>query len=343
MPRVSVVVPAYNVERYIQQSMQSVLSQTFRDLELIVVDDGSTDGTRALALAFDDPRVRVVTQANRGLAGARNGGIRAARGEFIAFLDADDLWREDKLARHVEHFDRRPEVGVSYSQSAFIDDDGVPLHYLQRPKLTGISARDVFLRNPVGNGSAPVIRAATLKEVAYCPPDAAQIEDWYFDENFRRTEDVECWMRIVLTTRWQFEGIDQPLTLYRLNAGGLSADIIRQYESWEAMVTKVTGYAPRFSQEHAAAARGYQLRYLARRAIRLGQAANGLSLLRKAIAEHPGVLTEEPARSMATLAAGLACMTLPLAAYRWLESFGMRATAMLMQSTRSAPSHARSI
>lgn len=334
MPKVSVVVPAYNVQGYIEQSMRSVLAQTFRDFELIVVNDGSSDRTLEIAANFADRRVRVITQANRGLAGARNGGIRAACGDYIAFLDADDLWQPEKLARHVQHLDSRPQVGVSYSQSAFIAEDGTPMNYLQKPKLVDLTARDVFLRNPVGNGSAPVIRAATLRSISYRPLHGEPGEHWYFDENFRRTEDVECWMRIALTTAWRFEGIAKPLTLYRVNANGLSADLERQLESWESMVTKVSTYAPAFCLRHVAAARAYQLRYLARRAIRSGNAASGLALLRRAVASNPRVVAEEPIRSLATLFAGLVCLCLPLLAYRRIEALGMRLAAKLANATQ---------
>jgi hypothetical protein len=341
MPRVSVVVPAFNVERYLAQAMRCVLAQTYQDLELIVVDDGSTDGSRALAESFDDPRVRVISQANRGLAGARNTGIRAARGEFVAFLDADDLWRADKLACHVRHLDARPEVGVSICQSAFIAEDGEPMNYLQAPRLTGLEARDIFLRNPVGNGSAPVIRAATLRDIAYLALDGRPGEYSYFDESFRRTEDVECWMRIALTTHWRFEGLAEPLTLYRVNAGGLSADLDKQYASWECMVAKLEHYAPAFCRAHVAAARAYQLRYLARRAIRLGQAGTGLALLARALVGHPRMLVDEAARTLATLSAGLVCLVLPMRLYRRLESAAMRVAAARSAASRVTSAAAR--
>jgi len=112
-PLVSVVIPAFNAVRFLTGSIPSVLAQTWTDFELIVVDDGSTDATAACVQAFDDPRIRLVSQTNRGLAGARNGGIREARGTYIAFLDADDLWHPEKLARHVAHLQSQPGVGVS--------------------------------------------------------------------------------------------------------------------------------------------------------------------------------------------------------------------------------------
>ncbi len=149
-PLVSVIVPAYNAARFLPESIPSVLAQTWTDFELIVVNDGSTDDTVACVEAFTDPRIRLVSQANRGLAGARNGGIRAARGSFIALLDADDLWHPEKLARHVAHLQSRPGVGVSYSASAFMDDAGRDMHLMQTPKLQGRDAARCVFAQPGG-------------------------------------------------------------------------------------------------------------------------------------------------------------------------------------------------
>jgi glycosyltransferase involved in cell wall biosynthesis len=316
-PSVSVVVPAYNAARYLDISIPSVLAQTWTDFELIVVDDGSTDATAEKVGGFQDPRVRLVSQVNRGLAGARNAGIRAARGEFIAFLDADDLWHPEKLARHVEHLRRRPLVGVSYSASAFIDELGHDLHLMQAPKLRGVRPRDVFLRNPVGNGSAPVIRRQTLHDIAFVSPREVTGEWWYFDERFRQSEDIECWLRIALTTCWEFEGLASPLTHYRVNAGGLSAALDKQHASWEAVVERARAIAPRFVARHEHQARAYQLRYLARRAVTMGDAAKALRLQARALRMFPAMLLREPARTLTTLGASLALACLPTRTQEW--------------------------
>ena len=109
--QVSCVVPAYNSERFLGEALDSILDQTHRPLEIIVADDGSTDRTREIAAGYGDP-VRVVTQETAGPPATRNLGLAAARGEFIAFLDADDLWHKQKLARQLERFANRPEMGA---------------------------------------------------------------------------------------------------------------------------------------------------------------------------------------------------------------------------------------
>lgn len=330
-PLVSVIVPAYNAACFLPESISSVLAQTWRDFELIVVNDGSTDGTMACVEAFTDRRIRLVTQANRGLAGARNGGIRAARGTFIALLDADDLWHPEKLARHVAHLRANPAVGVSYSASAFMDNEGRDMHVMQSPKLRGVTPRDVFLRNPVGNGSAPVIRRKTLDDIAFVAPIGASRELWYFDERFRQSEDIECWLRIALSTHWIFEGLGDPLTRYRVNVDGLSAALDKQYATWEAAVDKARGIAPFFVARYERQARAYQLRYLARRALSMRDPARAARLLYRAMVGFPGMWREEPARTGITLAAALALACLPRATYEGLSSRASRVVGWLQR------------
>lgn len=335
-PLVSVVIPAFNAARFLPGSIPSVLAQTWTDFELIVVDDGSTDTTAACVQAFDDPRIRLVSQANRGLAGARNGGIREARGIYIAFLDADDLWHPEKLARHVAHLRSQPSVGVSYSASALMDDQGHDMRLMQKPKLHGVTARDVFLRNPVGNGSAPVIRRQTLDDIAFSAPTGAPGEWWYFDERFRQSEDIECWLRIALCTSWRFEGLAQPLTLYRVNAGGLSAALDKQYATWQAVVEKTRSIAPYFVAHYESRARAYQLRYLARRALSLQDPLSAGRLLVRAMRSFPGIWREEPARTGLTLAAVAAMACLPALLYRWLFAQARRGVGWLQRRPRPA-------
>ena len=133
--KISVVMPIYNVELFVAESVQSVLTQSFTDFELICVDDGGTDRSMEIVRNFDDDRIRIVSQANRGLAGARNTGIANARGDFIALLDSDDVWHRDKLQLHYIHLTANPEVGVSYAGSRLIDCDGQVLSIAMRPRL----------------------------------------------------------------------------------------------------------------------------------------------------------------------------------------------------------------
>lgn len=319
MPQVSVIMPVYNVEKFVARSIKSVLRQSYTDFELILVDDGGNDQSLAICQSFKDPRIRIVSQANRGLAGARNTGIRNAKGRYIALLDSDDLWHEEKLERHIRHLDANPAIGVSYSGSLFIDESDSSLGMSMTPKLTQIDTAHIFCRNPVGNGSAPVIRSAVFRDIAFSQLVDGKIEWAYFDETFRFGEDIECWMRIACNTKWTFEGIEGDLTLYRIVSGGLSANTTKMYEFWNKMFAKVETYAPHVAFQHGKRARAYQLRYYARRAVREGQGMKAVATVLKALCCAPIILIEEPKKTFVTLAAAIIASVLPKTLFQRLE------------------------
>lgn len=304
MPKASIVVPAFNCAKTLPETLASLCRQTFEDFEIVVIDDGSTDETPQIAEehAGRDPRIRVVRQPNRGLAGARNSGIATASAAFIGFCDADDLWHPSKLATHMEHFDASPQVGLSYSGSVLIDEHSTPTGHTQSPRLRNITAAHVFKRNPIGNGSAPMFRSAALRALAWRPKHETQ-RDWVFDETFRQSEDIECWLRFALKTDWQIQGVPGLLTSYRLNAQGLSANIDRQLETWERVVAKLRPLSPAFFKRHESAARAYQLRYLARRAVHSRDADTAQDLVRRSMRTSVTPLLEEPMKTLTTLAA----------------------------------------
>ncbi len=334
MPKVSVIMPVYAVEMFVADAVRSVLEQSYTDFELIIVDDCSPDNSITICRSFNDPRLRIVRHPqNRGLAAARNTGIRHATGAYLAFLDSDDLWCQNKLERHVAHLDEKPEVGVSFSRSAFINADGSPMHYHQMPRLSDISPAYLLCRNPVGNGSAPVIRREVFEDIrTECRFDS-DIRDCYFDEHFRQSEDIECWSRIALTTKWRFEGLPEALTMYRLNAGGLSAKLLEQLASWEQMIRKIRAYAPQILHDKEDLARAYQLRYLARQAIRLQDGAMAVSLMHRALLTRARIFVEEPGRTLITLGAAYALSILPRPLYSGLENIA-RGFMQRMQKRR---------
>lgn len=304
-PKIYVVMPIYNVEDFVGEAVQSVLDQSFKDFELICVDDGGTDRSMDIVMAFNDPRIRIVSQANRGLAGARNTGIAQARGDYVALLDSDDVWHRDKLMLHYIHLTANPDIGVSYAGSRMIDRDGGVLSVAMRPKLGRVTARDIICRNPVGNGSAPVLRRSELDKAAFIHPTVPGRRCW-FDEEFRQSEDVELWTRLAVKHNVVFAGIEGLLTDYRIIPGALSANVVKQYLSWTKMFRKVRSYAPEFAAMHGNTARAYQLRYLARRALQLGNFKLARNLLRKAISLKPHIAVQEPRKTAITIAAVLA-------------------------------------
>jgi len=132
-PLVSVIVPVYNGGRYLRAALESVFAQTYRPIEVIVVDDGSTDDSGTIAQSF--PEVRYIHQTNQGVAAARNNGIEAARGEFFAFLDQDDLWTTDKLRVQVDYFLNHPDVGYTLTQQKFFLEPGATVPAWFRKEL----------------------------------------------------------------------------------------------------------------------------------------------------------------------------------------------------------------
>lgn len=324
MPKVSVIIPVYNVEKYIAETIDSVLAQTFTDFELIIIDDESKDGSIAICQGIADPRIHIIHQKNRGLAGARNTGIRHAQGGYLAFLDSDDVWRSQKLEKHVQHLDANPSVGVSFCCSEFIDDDSQPLGNYQIPKFKDITPELVLCRNPISNGSVPVIRKAVFQDIEFTADYYGTEEKFYFDDRFRQSEDIECWLRIALTTKWQLEGIADALTLYRVNSGGLSANMMKQLDSWEKVIAKTRAYAPEFMALWESLARAYQLRYLCRRAIRNKDGKSAIQLINRALKSNWKILIYEPQRSLLTIFAAYFIWMLPRSLYNSIESLAIK-------------------
>lgn len=331
-PTISVVIPVYNVERYIRETLDSVFAQTLQDFEIIIVDDESPDRSIEICQSYQDPRIRIVHQKNRGLAGARNTGIRNSCGKYIALLDSDDLWLPEKLEYHLKHLESNPEVGISFCRSAFIDDNSKPLDIYQMPKLTGIDAAHIFCRNPISNGSVPVFRREVLEAIKFEDNLQGQPEDNYFDEHFHQSEDIECWMRIALQTQWQIEGIPEALTLYRVNSTGLSAHVEAQLASWEMMVEKTRTYAPEFVSQWESLARAYQYRYLARRAIRNRDGQTAVQLINKSLQQNWHILTEETSRTLITITAAYIIYLIPKRLYLYIEKIAIKLIAKSQQN-----------
>lgn len=177
-PKVSVIMPCYNQARFVGEAIQSVLNQTYQDFELIVVDDGSTDGSHDIVAAIGDRRIRYHYQSNQGLAAARNAALCLARGEFVAFLDADDLFLPEKLTLQVQALDNQPEVGLVAGGYLFVDELGKPLAerrpWCYRPHLD----LSTWLRDCPVIVNAVLVRREWLKHVGGFDPALRRVEDW---------------------------------------------------------------------------------------------------------------------------------------------------------------------
>lgn len=208
-PAVTVVMAAKNYARFLPEAVESVRAQTFPDWELVIVDDGSTDDTPAAARPLlADPRVRYVRADRLGQSRAKNLGIRLGRGEFVAFLDADDAWRPAKLARQLALFRGRPDVGVVFSRRSLIDAAGRPLPpYPPVPPPRGHVLERMFTQNHVCFSSA-VVRRRVFDHVGG------------FDPEWDLAIDYDLWLRVA--KHYAFDFVDDELVLYRTGHGNLS-------------------------------------------------------------------------------------------------------------------------
>lgn len=185
-PRVSVLMPVYNAERYLREAIESILAQTFTDFEFIIVDDGSTDGTADILqeYASRDERVQIVSQANRGLTRSLNTSIRLARGELIARMDADDVAIRDRFEQQVRYLEQHPCTTALGGQVLLIDDEGLPIG----PEYLPTDHESLVRR--LWNGQYPIahptamIRASAMRQVNG------------YSEEFRVSQDFDLWFRI---------------------------------------------------------------------------------------------------------------------------------------------------
>ncbi|MEC5032501.1 MAG: glycosyltransferase family 2 protein, partial [Oscillatoria sp. PMC 1051.18] len=327
MKLVSVIIPVYNVEQYIADTVKSVLAQTYPNFELLIIDDGSPDRSIEICRQFCDSRIKIIRQENQGLPSALNTGIRNSQGDYLAFIDGDDIWLPEKLMKQVEHLEICQKVGVSFSRSALIDEAGNELGTYLMPQLRGINIFSLLRSNPVGNGSAATFRREVFEEIGYYGEKNGRSEIFYFDEELTRSHDTEFLLRIAIKTNWLIEGIPEPLTLYRINSEGLSANYLKKLESWEKVLSKVRSYAPEQIACWESVSKAYHLRYLARKAIRLHDGDAALRLVWKAIATHPRICFEEPLRTILTFSAAAALYFFPLSFYQQIEAVATKVTA----------------
>lgn len=207
-PAVSVVITSYNYGRYIGTTLESVRAQTVDDFEVIVLDDGSTDESLAVIGRFlDDERFRLVRQRHAGQSRAKNHGLELARGDFIAFLDADDVWRPHKLQRQLERFEAGPELGVVFTRRTLIDGEDRPLPVRDPQPPRGRVINELFRQNFICFSSA-MIRAGVADHVGH------------FDERIGLAIDYDFWLRVA--RHYPVDVVDEPLVAYRMGHANLS-------------------------------------------------------------------------------------------------------------------------
>jgi glycosyltransferase involved in cell wall biosynthesis len=232
-PLVSVIIPAYNAANYIRETIESALSQTYSNIEVLVVDDGSTDTTPEIVSHFthQDPRVSLLQQANAGVAAARNLAISQANGEFIAPLDADDIWYPQKLEKQVNCFAQSDQaVGLVYTWSIFLDENGRQLPYCQSAQAEGNVLIRLILSNLPGNSSSPLIRHSCLKEVG-------GYDCCYRALNAQGCEDWDLYLRIA--EKYEFRVVQECLVGYRQAISSMSFNHVSMVKSYKITITSL--------------------------------------------------------------------------------------------------------
>ncbi|MBD0300672.1 MAG: glycosyltransferase [Tolypothrix sp. T3-bin4] len=230
MPLISVIIPVYNGEITIQETIESVLNQTFTDFELIVIDDGSQDSTLQIVSTIQDPRIKVFSQPNAGVSTSRNRGLSHATGEFISFIDADDLWTPDKLETQLKALQENPKAAVAYSWTDYIDESSQPLQGSGYMSVNGDVYAKLLLIDFIGSGSNPLIRRYALTEVGG------------FDQSMTPSEDRDLWLR--LAARYHFVAVPSPQILYRQSANSASTNILRMEKSSLRVIEQSFTQAP---------------------------------------------------------------------------------------------------
>lgn len=184
-PTVSVIIPTYNRAHLVGRAIQSGLNQTYQDFEIIVVDDGSTDNTEEVVKSFNDPRIRyIMHEKNRGGSAARNTGVRAARGKYIAFLDSDDEWLPHKLWKQVEAFENLPaDFGLIYTRVCYKNPEG-RVTYGPLPRAYGFVFPQLLKGNVIGTCSSVIVKQKVFSKVGL------------FDEHLPARQDLDMWLRI---------------------------------------------------------------------------------------------------------------------------------------------------
>ena len=246
MPLVSVLVPAFNAARTLRETLQSVLASTYSNLEVVVVDDGSVDGTAALvqALAGADPRVRLVQRANGGLSAALNTGFRGTSGDYIARLDADDLWHPSKLQKQMELAVREPELAFIYTWARYIDDQGRLRHDGPAQQFPPHALCRGMYESLVGGGSSALIKRSAIVEAG----------GW--------NEKLQSWMDLFLqlniNAKHPIGFVPEYLIGYRVSPGSLSSDPARMMRIWREVQQELKlrfPYVPRYVHRWAHARR----------------------------------------------------------------------------------------
>ncbi len=276
-PLVSVIVPAYNAARFIGETLESVRAQTYEHLEIIVVDDGSHDETPQVvqAHAAADPRVRLVRQANKGVAAARNAAVAVARGVYLAPIDADDVWMPTKIEKQVECMERQGEsVGLCYTWWLGIDEHGATRFASHPWHVEGEIANSHIALNFIGNASVPMIRRSYFDRVG-------GYGEVFWSSGVQGCEDWDLSLRIAELSRVSV--VPEYLAGYRRTSGSMSGSLDTMVRSHLLMVQRLKARRPNVPRVLLRWSFGQLYGYTAAVAARTGEPMTALTWLARGI------------------------------------------------------------
>ena len=248
MPKISVIIPAYNAEKTIKETIESVLSQTLSQFEIIVINDGSQDKTLEVVSRILDPRLKVLSYPNAGVSVSRNRGISQAAGDYVSFLDADDLWTPDKLETQLKALQANPKAAVAYSWTDWIDESGQFLRSGGHISVNGDVYAKLLLRDFVESGSNPLIRRQALTEVGG------------FDKSLNLAADWDMWLR--LAARYEFVAVPSSQILYRVSPNSMSSNVWKMEAESLQIIERAFAVAPESLQHLKREVLGSRYKYL---------------------------------------------------------------------------------
>lgn len=270
---VTAVIPAYNAELYLRDAIESVLSQSYAPIECLVIDDGSSDGTGDVAGSFD--AVRCIRTDNGGVAAARNRGIREARGDLVAFLDADDAWRPAKTTRQVDVMVTNPDVALVFSGLTIADSSLKPLMEMRAPDPSEALRNSLLMEPPVMSvAQTGLFRRSVLEELGG------------FDERMSTSADTDLACRVAV--EHGIERVDEQLVLYRQHPDQMHLDLAATERDMELLLGKMFGAGAR-PEIRSLKRRAYANLYATLGAARVasGNHLGALPYLTRSLIHHP--------------------------------------------------------
>ena len=310
MPKVSVIIPAFNAMTYLPETVESVLKQTFTDFEVLLINDGSTDEIIEWATQIKDWRVKLISQQNQGVSEARNTGITHAQGEYIAFLDADDLWEPTKLEKQTQLLEGNPAVGLVDTWVVLATEQGKPTDKVWISKAEGNIWKQIAEENLLTCGSTPMIRRCCFESVGV------------FNRDLRIGEDWDMWVRIA--SRYSFAVVKETLVRYRQHSSNTSKNCRAMLPDLQAVIERTFQFAPPELLRIKNRAKARANLYIAWKHLETNDYAGAIHYRRQAATQYSQIVYSESFIRLGLL----------LAANRWFGSQGYSKLRALVHGLR---------